>query len=143
MFTRAYFMEKELLNEINAKGIKLRDYFMKYLSLRSVFIYIYRNKRQIFNLQKIENKLKKKKIEEVIYKVDDMMDLLNMKYKERFVNDLDLVDNLVKICMKLTEKNFIFTNKMLYSTEWKEENPEKSGAKPEIKKSGDHGFELI
>jgi len=80
MFTRAYFMEKELLNEINAKGIKLRDYFMKYLSLRSVFIYIYRNKRQIFNLQKIENKLKKKKIEEVIYKVDDMMDLLNMKY---------------------------------------------------------------
>jgi len=143
MFTRHVAVGKKLLKETKANGIKLRDYFMKYINLRNVFIQIYKNKRQLLNLQKIEKKLKKRKIEEIIYHLEDMMDLLNMKYKERFVNDLDLVDNLVKICMKLTEKNFIFTNKMLYSTEWKEENPEKSGAKPEIKKSGDHGFELI
>ncbi len=117
VFVRHFPIGKKLLAETAAKGIKLRDYMMRYINLRNVFIELYKAKRGIFNLQKLEKRLKRKDIVGAMHHLDDMVDLLNLKMKKRFVNNLDVVENLVKVCQKLGEKGVAFTNRMLFRTE--------------------------
>ncbi len=123
---------------------------MKYINLRAAFIWIYREKKGILNLQKIEKKLKYKPIEAVMYHLDDMVDLLNMKFKQRFVNNLDVVENMVKICQKLEEKGAPLTSRLLYTTERTEDAPGrvfKPAVKYVPKKAGDNDvgkdFEVV
>eukprot|EP00826_Nyctotherus_ovalis_P016914 TRINITY_DN14938_c0_g1_i1.p1 TRINITY_DN14938_c0_g1~~TRINITY_DN14938_c0_g1_i1.p1 ORF type:complete len:137 (+),score=43.68 TRINITY_DN14938_c0_g1_i1:850-1260(+) len=116
MFNRHVPIGSKLVRDINEKGITLRPYFSKYINLRHVFIQIFKNNKQLLNLKKLEKKLRHKSIEEVLYHLEDMIDSLNMKFKKRFINDLDLVDNMVRICDKLIEKGFKFTNKHLFNT---------------------------
>eukprot|EP00831_Metopus_contortus_P011926 TRINITY_DN14782_c0_g1_i5.p1 TRINITY_DN14782_c0_g1~~TRINITY_DN14782_c0_g1_i5.p1 ORF type:complete len:116 (-),score=31.96 TRINITY_DN14782_c0_g1_i5:194-541(-) len=95
-------------------------------------------KRQgLLNLQKIQKRLKKNPIEKVIYHLEDMVDLLNMKYKVRFVNNLDLVENVVKIISKLKEKFFVITSKYYFQVK------KKSGESSDIKDKSEEGFEMI
>jgi hypothetical protein len=110
------------VRDTKEKGIALKSYFSRYINLRYVFIQIYKNNKQLLNLKKLEKKLKHKSIEEVLYHLEDMTDSLNMKFKKRFINDLDLVDNMIRICDKLIEKGFKFTNKYLYDTYFKPKN---------------------
>ncbi len=142
MFTRHAAIGSKLLGETKKKGIKLPDYFSEYVNLRNVFIQIYKTRKELLNPQKIEKRLRKKPIDEVIYHLEDMVDLLNMKFRARFVNNLDLVENMVKICKKLSEKEFVFTTKLLFQSAYDYGDKGKEGKSQETKKSGEE-FEIL
>jgi len=127
LFNRHVPIGGKLVMDTKEKGIELRPYFSRYINLRYVFIQIYKNNKQLLNLKKLEKKLKHKTIEEVFYHLEDMIDSLNMKFKKRFINDLDLVDNMVRICDKLVEKGFKFTNKYVYDTYFKAKDGAEKG----------------
>jgi len=86
------------------------------------------------NVNRLNKKLKSRTIEEIMHHLRDMLDSFSMKFKERFVNNLDLVENMVRLCVKLSEKGFSFTNKLLYSTVYKNKGENNEG---------DHDFEVV
>eukprot|EP00826_Nyctotherus_ovalis_P006179 TRINITY_DN11439_c0_g1_i6.p2 TRINITY_DN11439_c0_g1~~TRINITY_DN11439_c0_g1_i6.p2 ORF type:complete len:129 (-),score=46.69 TRINITY_DN11439_c0_g1_i6:215-601(-) len=116
MFVKHRDIGKRLMSDVRLKKIKLRPYFMKYLNLRRISIHIYNTQKQIMNVNRLEKKLKHKSIEEAMHHLRDMLEPFNIKFKERFVNNLDLVDNMVRLCSKLLEKEFNFTSKLVYNT---------------------------
>ena len=135
MFNRHIPIGNRLLKDVTSKGIKLRPYFLEYLNLRNIFVQIYKTKKHLLNLKKLEKKLKHKTFEELICQLEEMTDSLNIKFKVRFINELDLVYNMIRICAKLNEKGIVFSNKYLYKTIYK---IEKKGTN-----EGGNDFEVV
>eukprot|EP00830_Metopus_es_P013066 TRINITY_DN30_c0_g2_i1.p1 TRINITY_DN30_c0_g2~~TRINITY_DN30_c0_g2_i1.p1 ORF type:complete len:388 (-),score=92.35 TRINITY_DN30_c0_g2_i1:100-1164(-) len=102
-------IEFRLLAEAEEKKITLADCFFHYVNLKKLIINLYYNHKGVLNTKIIENKCKGRPIENYIRHCEDMTGLLGIKHKERFLNNLDLVDNMVSILKKLGEKSVDYT----------------------------------
>jgi hypothetical protein len=90
--------------EAERKGIKLRDYFWRYINLKSIFLDVFEHRKHVLNLQSIKHLLKGHSPHSCIRSIVKMSKLLNLKHQERIVNGLENIQNIVNIIRKFNDK---------------------------------------
>jgi len=109
---KRYPTVNKIYSEIKEKGIKLEEFWNHHLNLKLMFKELINNKgmQNIFNMNKIKDKLKYKDLSHCLSSFNIMCDLLNVKQEEKFLNNLDLVENEIRLIQKLIDKGVSFTN---------------------------------